>query len=153
MIFYKPKHFILQELIGKETWLKYGKKAWEFLDPRALYSIDGVWELMNQDTRRSVYINTWYWNGDRQWSGFRPCTCSIGADNSPHRRGCAYDLIVEGMEAEYVRNLVLKYQYIDYQLKYITAMEHKKDGKIIDWTHLQTTNFDKRNGGIYLFNV
>ena len=103
MTFYYPKHFILQELIDKETWLKYGKKAWEFLDPRMLYSLDGIWELVNQDDRRSVYVNTWYWNGERQWSGFRPCNCSIGAENSPHRRGCAYDLIVSGMEAEDVR--------------------------------------------------
>ena len=48
---------------------------------------------------------------------------------------------------------ILEYQYIDYRLKYITGMEYKKDEEVINWTHLQTTNFDKRNGGIYLFNV
>ena len=153
MIFYQPKHFILQELVDKKTWQKYGKKAWEFLDPRALFSLDGIWELVNKKKRCCVYVNTWYWDGDRQWSGFRPFFCPIGTDNSPHRRGCAYDLVVEGIEAEDVRAEIMKYQFVDWQLKYITRLEQKQDGKPISWVHFDCVNIDKREGGIKLFNV
>ena len=153
MIFYQPKHFILQELIDKKTWQIYGDKAWKFLDPRALFSLDGIWELVNKKERRRVYANTWYWDGGRQWSGFRPLFCLIGADNSPHRRGCAYDLTVEGIEAEDVRRQILEYQFIDYQLRYITRLEQKQDGKPISWVHFDCVNLDKRNGGINLFDA
>ena len=159
MNYYQCEHFILQELVDRQTYLEYGDKAWEFFDPRALFSLDAIWDLINSYRvqkgykPRRVYINNWYWGGDREWSGFRPCSCPVGAVCSPHRRGCAFDFIVEGLAASDVRKRILISQYTNDDLKYITRMEHLKNGTPINWVHFDSVNYDTREEGILLFNV
>jgi uncharacterized protein YcbK (DUF882 family) len=150
MTHYKAEHFILPELVDRETYLFYGDKAWEFLDPRLLYSLDSIWEMVNRTKRRRVFVNNWFWGGNRQWSGFRSTTCILGANNSPHRRGQAYDFIVEGLHAHEVRDRIISYQFCE-GFQYITRMEHLKNDVPISWVHIDCVNIE--SDGIYLFNV
>lgn len=61
---YKPKHFILEELVDKRTFESTPEwKLWYALDERILKIADLVREEIGPIT-----INNWKWNGNRQWS-------------------------------------------------------------------------------------
>ena len=155
MTYYHCQHYVLEELVDPLTFKRFGDRAYEFLSPSLLWSIDGVWELLQRETgkRPVITINDWKWGGKLEWCGLRTSSCFVGSLYSPHRRGQAMDLHVKEMKAEEVRKMILNFQHIDYELKYITKMEHKKDGVPISWVHISCENFDKGKEGIHLFDV
>lgn len=124
---YIPKYFKLHELVSKNIYNRYNEKAWEFLDPRALQMLDAVRIRFGE-----IVVNNWKHGRDRQYSGYREKDCKIGADNSQHRHGRAFDCISYTVKASDMREYILSHQD---EFPYITCIE---DG--VSWLH-----FDCRN--------
>lgn len=90
---YKPKHFILQELVDRQTFADLGERGWMLFRPDALRMLDDLREFLGAPCT----VNNWHRNGQYQFSGFRPMTFAQGAKYSAHRLGCGFDLKVSGM--------------------------------------------------------
>ena len=82
----KPASFILQELVGPETFSARGERAWELLDPRALITLQALRDALGPCT-----VNNWHAGGSYQESGLRDFHTSTGAAYSQHKCGRAYD--------------------------------------------------------------
>lgn len=141
---YRPKHFILQELVCPEVFQKYGDTAWEFFDEKLLITIDFL-----RDQLGPVYINGWDSGKEFTQRGFRCIQCQLVKDAikrkelyvSPHMTGQAIDCDIQGMTAGQVRVWIIENQYI---LPYAVRIEND-----VPWLHIDT-----RDTGIkvYRFN-
>ncbi len=115
MEFYKCQYFKIEELVDRKTFEQWGEKCWMFLNPNALYSLDSIrlyfW--------KPVSANNWLFGGQSENRGLRPFYSTIGEGYSQHRFGNAFDIDVEGIEAEEVRQVILRlkdnplFQYIN----------------------------------------
>ncbi len=139
---YKPKHFELHELVPKDLFNKYAFKQhilWGLFDERLLRIADTVREEFG-----SMTINNWYWQGPRQYSGFRPPDCTIGATLSQHRFGRALDMIPKTSDVDDIRQDMIESQN-DIAWKDIGGIEMD-----ITWLHVDTRMRDAE-GNINLF--
>lgn len=94
MTHYIPKHFKASEFLPQ------GYSDLSVMDDRILEIADLIRELVDLP----MTINA---NG-RQYCGYRPADCPIGAPKSMHKLGKAIDLHCSGMSAEDVRTLIKK---------------------------------------------
>ena len=130
---YRPKHFVLQELVPQYLYQDRGEAAWELLDDRMLMTLDQLRERFG-----TTIINTWHSEmlmmayGRHEWRGLRTPQCEIGAKYSQHLFGRAADCVFRDWTAEQVRNTILEEQE---EFKYINAIEMDTS-----WLH-----FDVRN--------
>ena len=102
---YKSKHFELYELVDKYTYNTVPHwKLWGALDSRLLKVID----ILREDSVVGVpiTINSWKWNGKRQWSGLRVPESPYYLQYSQHSFGRAVDMIFKGIPAEKVRERI-----------------------------------------------
>jgi len=139
----KAKYFKLHELVCKHIYDKYSEKAWQFLDPRLIITIDWIREYID----KPIYINNYYWNGNQTQSGIRCNICNLVKSKtdkgqvymSAHIEGQAVDFSVKGMTAEAVRNwLVVQ------ELPYPIRLEAG-----VTWVHLDVRNTGQK---VYIFN-
>ena len=148
---YKCKHFKIYELVDRETYKKYGQKAWWFFNERALRGMDELWEGIYKETgkRPSIIVNDWKWRrGGFQWRGLRTARFYLlnlfkkiklffrkdinkAVSYSDHMRGDAFDFDVKGMSAEEVR-VHIRANYEKYG---ITAIENG-----VNWVHASWRN-------------
>lgn len=131
---YKCEHFIIQELVDKYTYEKFGDLAWQFFDEKALMMFDGIREYFNKAT----YINDWDTNGVNQFRGLRPSYVNIGAMHSLHKFGKAGDMTISGVSAEEAR-IEIKANKDHELLKYINCIEAD-----VLWLHSDVRNIDNR---------
>ncbi len=104
---YKTRNFELYELVSEQVYKKYGEKAWGFFDPRALKVLDWLRDGID----KPITVNNWFWGGNFDERGFRANTDEIVLGKtianilycSPHIRGMAFDLNVEGMSVKEVK--------------------------------------------------
>ena len=129
---YKCTHFKIYELVDPVTYNKYGQRAWQFLDPKALMLIDKLREVFGSCT-----INNWKWNGSYKWSGLRTPSCIIGASMSQHRFGRAFDLKFKNISAPEVRKAI-KEDAGYWEAQGLCGMENKTP----TWVHIDTRNVD-----------
>ena len=142
---YKSKYFKLHELVCDHIYKEYGNKAWQFIDEKALITIDWIREKLNSP----IYINNYEWGGHHTQSGVRCNICELikkWTDNnvvrmSAHSTAQAFDFSVKGMTAEQVRNWLVRNQE---DLPYPIRLEAG-----VDWVHLDTRNTGQK---IYFFN-
>ena len=92
---YKCKHFRIEELVPPSIAGDYGEKAWQFLDERALKMLDRL-----RDEFGRIIVNDWKSGGKNKYRGFRPHYCQIGAVQSQHRFGRAFDCILDLTRSE-----------------------------------------------------
>ena len=126
------KHFKLHELVCDHIYEKYGYQALTFLDPRQVINMDWLREGLN----RPIYINNYKWGGYQTQSGVRCNLCRIVLDKtddkevymSAHIQGQADDFSAKGMEAEEVREWIVKHQD---EIPYPVRLEQG-----IPWTHM-----------------
>lgn len=83
---YRPRHFLLQELVPREVFDARGNGAWELLDARALITADAL-----RDKFGVCVVNDWHEDGRFNESGFRDSASSTGAKYSQHRYGRGLD--------------------------------------------------------------
>ena len=139
----KAVHFSLEELVDRDTFGTYGEKAWELLHPQAVTAIDGIREFFGLP----VTVNSWKWDGEFQYRGYRPPHCGIGAPQSYHRRGMAFDFDVKHYSAEKVRQMILEQQDSPL-LRNIMRLEAD-----VAWVHMDIGNIPRGRDRIYLFKA
>lgn len=135
---YRPKNFILQELVSKAIYEKYGERAWQFLDVRMLKNLQWLRENIG-----SMTVNNWYWGGNRQYSGFDACEYRKDG-TSQHNHGRACDSISKYMTAQQVRDFVKENGH---KAPYPNIWVENS----VDWFHMDVRASDKV--GVYFFNV
>jgi len=92
-----------------------------------------------------VIINNWHSGGTYTLRGWRPKESKIGAKNSQHKIGCAFDCDVKGKSAEEVRKIIQENQPLFY------AKGLRRNENLVSWVHndiKETGQTDK----IILFN-
>jgi len=132
------KFFELFELVDKKTYETLGNKAWDLFKPEALIMLEGLREFF----KCPISCNTWHWGGEFQFRGYRPPSCSVGAPQSLHKQGMAFDVDIEGLSAEEARLNIMADQN-NPLLKNIMRME-----KDTNWVHIDCKPVANR---IYLF--
>jgi len=131
-MFYKPKHFIIQELVPKMIYSPESEyKLWWLFDSRLLFTIDALRKRYGK-----MVMNTWKWGGDSQYRGWRPWNISVGATMSQHKFGRGGDLIPIETPVEEIRQDIIKGDHID--LKFITCIELN-----VFWLHVDVRNVAK----------
>lgn len=130
----KCTHFIIQELVDRATFEKFGEQAWMLFNPIALEALDDLRRFFNAP----VIVNNWHEGGQFQYRGFRPRSCSIGAEYSQHRFGNAFDCDIQGVTAQEARKKILENQD-NLLLFQITRLEDK-----VNWVHMDCANIDDR---------
>ena len=125
---YRPKHFTIQELVPLETYQLLGDNSWIVLDIRAVMTLDQLRDYFGPCT-----VNNWSRGGNLQYRGFRPKDCTVGAMNSQHRFGRAFDCSFNS-SADKVRQDILDNRS---QFPYLSALEDE-----VSWVH-----FDVRDHG------
>ena len=128
---YIPKHFKASEFLPN------GYSDLSVMDNRILEIADLVRELVGLP----MTINS----SGRQYCGYRPADCPIGAPKSQHKLGKAIDLHCSGMSAEDVRTLIKK-AIASGHLENIGGIEEG-----VSWIHLDCR--DKVNGKVLYFHA
>lgn len=146
---YKPKDFILGELVPKkfyeENYPKYKDNLWFIFDKKFLLTLQ-----LLRNRYGKVFMNSWKWGGKDQYRGFRPWDCEIGAKLSQHKFGRAGDPYFQNVTADEVREDLFKKQKEDRiqgsVFEYITCIE---DGSIAKtWFHFDVRNWKTEKDGI-----
>lgn len=126
---YQCKHFIIEELVPPHVYEERGRKAWELLDERMLRTIDAIRDHFGV----SCTINNWKWGGNRKWSGLRTAESPYYSPYSQHTFGRAFDMLVGDLDAEEVRQEILKHR--EEKFPHISGMELN-----ISWLHIDCRN-------------
>ena len=134
---YVPKHFKFYELVPHEIYLEFGEGSRFLFDDRILRTADQIREFFN----KPVVCNNWYWGGRKNFRGFRPADCTIGALFSQHKFGRALDLTINGVTSVQARDIIMNHQA---QFPYITRIEDN-----VPWLHIDCANV--HHNGIHLF--
>lgn len=126
----KDAPFRLEELVPKEIFRLFGDQSISFIDPIAFRVL-----LHFRKTFGSTYVNTWVFGGDRQFAGYRPPDCEIGAKYSQHKRGAAFDPVAKNYTAAetYEEILINSAEWMDLGLTTVENIEHTPT-----WNHLDT---------------
>ena len=83
---YRCKHFKIEELVPPSIARDHGERSWQFLDQRALKTLDKL-----RDKFGKIIVNDYSFGGRNKYRGFRPHYCHVGAIQSQHRFGRAFD--------------------------------------------------------------
>lgn len=126
---YKCKYFTIHELVPPDIYHGYGERAWQFLDDRSLMMLDSLREKFGSTT-----VNSYYWGGEREWSGLRTSDSPYYSPTSQHSFGRAFDCIFRNTDAETVRQYILRNPE---EFPYITSMELG-----VSWLHFDCRNVD-----------
>ena len=125
--------FHLEEFVSPATFMKYGASAVRFLRPELVTACERVKEFY----KLPVAINTWMWNGQFKYSGYRESFCTEGSVESGHRRGVCADLKIKGItEAQFIEDAK-----VNYKTWGITCIETGTAG----WVHISVEWFISNN--------
>ena len=133
---YIPKYFQPYELVPEDVYIELEERPWiiwQLFDPRVLYTADKIRQYYGK-----MIANTWFWEGEHQYRGWRPPKCEIGAVYSQHRFGRAIDLVPVEVTAEEIRQDIKagKTGSDGSIFQYITCIE---DG--VGWLHFDVRNY------------
>lgn len=146
-------YFKIHELVGSWTYRIHKDRAWKFFSTEALHAL----LITRKGIGKPMTINNWKWGGRFSQRGLRTNMQNIFRQMfkskrlylSGHVLGEAFDFDVQGMSAESVRGWIIDHAYL-YPMK--IRLENLKNGKPINWVHLDTIQED-HNPEVYLFNV
>ena len=97
------EHIDIRELVDKKTYLLFGDKCVDKIDPRLPVILERIRQLCGG---KAMTINDWHIGGKLQYRGFRPSDCAVGAVKSMHKQGKAADFDIKGLSADKVRNII-----------------------------------------------
>ena len=135
---YKPKHFVTQELVDKETYELLGENSLKLFNQDLLKDLD----TLREELGKSIIINNWHKDGMYSQRGFRSAKSKVGGLGSQHRLGNAFDLTITGMSAEEVRQFIVANKD-----KFVAINRLEAD---VNWNHVDT-HPDYKDKRIYLF--
>lgn len=143
---YKPKYFQVHELLPPRlyTFEMYSNEdardmGYLYMDEKLLITIDVIREIIG----KPLICNTWYMDGNRQYSGFREQNCPVGSSTSQHKLGKAVDLVCHYYTAEEMRQMIEKNKHL---LPYPIRIESD-----VAWLHLDCKEMDYKGKKIYYF--
>ena len=138
-------HFSIQELVPEHVYVKYGEKAWWFLDRRAIKTLEWVRDHLGRCT-----VNNWSWGGEYSQSGLRTFEFYMQGSNrlrpdyiakqmiadsfSQHKHGRAFDCKLANHSADEARDYI-KNNWELFGLGWALTLEED-----VSWLH-----FDCRN--------
>src|SRR4030066_1329691 len=139
------KYFKAYEVVDRRTYEKMGEEALSLFDPEALQALDDLREFFGVP----IKVNDWKAGGDFQWRGYRTKekAISLGAPNSMHAQGKAFDCDVRGMNAWDARNKILSNKDSPLLIR-ITRMEAG-----VNWVHFDLKKLPVGVNRIYLFST
>jgi len=126
------KYFEIYELVPEHIYNKFGDKAWWFIDPKLIKTLDKLKEIFNKGT---IVINDYHWNGKRNWSGLRVAGCPYYSETSQHSFGRATDCIFSAYSAEEVRDFII---FNPNKFPEVKGIELD-----VSWLHIDVRNSDK----------
>lgn len=129
----KAKHFIIQELVDEETYLKRGEKCWELINPNLITLID---KIKDKFPKGSMYINNWKWGMGRDESGLRTAYSKNYSTTSQHSLGNAADFIFTDYDEAEVR------KYLIDNKDEFPEMRGIEDFRGMSWVHVDVRNCD-----------
>lgn len=140
---YKPKNFILEELVCPHVFRKYGEQAWTFFDYRILMVLDFI-----RDQLGATYVNNWDMGGNYSQRGLRCIQCNLVKKaiknnilyESAHLRGQAFDFKVKNKTYSKVNLWIISNPI---HIPFPIRMEKNTKG----WSHVDVCN-DGKNGYI-----
>lgn len=124
----KSKYFKITELVDKETYSIRGELAWELIDNHLIITIDKLKEKFSKGT---ITINSWMWNGDREWSGLRTTKSPDYSKYSQHTFGRAIDCIFSDYTTKEVREYIINNKE---EFPFVKGIE------IASWLHIDVRN-------------
>jgi hypothetical protein len=136
---YSLRHFQAWEFIPRIIYEKLGDDSLVLIKTILLITADDIREHFGVP----VTINDYLSGGDREFRGFRPAYCTVGADASEHRLGGAFDCDIRGVPAAEARKEITANRN---KFPYLTRMENN-----VDWLHCDVK--DTGIEGITLFNA
>jgi hypothetical protein len=136
-------HFILQEFVPQDVFVRYGNMSTRFIDKRI---VDIAEFLRDYFGGFPLTINNWVWDGQYNYSGFRPPNCDIGASMSSHKRGTAIDIKIKGINPLYIQDTIKDNQntFLDAG---ITSIEYGTP----TWTHVSCEWMNRDN--LHVFDI
>ena len=92
-MYYKPKHFSVQELVPPAIYNKRGEKSLELIDVRIVMILDHLREKLG----KPITVNNWQWGGGYSQSGLRSVEHYGGSESyfdsfSQHKYGRGADI-------------------------------------------------------------
>jgi len=144
MDFYRPVKFKAYEFVDRNTYNKFGEDSLKVIDIRMLITMDRIRNYFG----KPIIINNWKSGGNREWSGLRIYGTPYFSTYSQHSFGRAIDFIINGIDAQEVRNVIKKSSMIT-TFEYITSIE---DFVGMNWIHIDCRNWDKTNKGLLIFS-
>lgn len=99
------KYFKVYELVSKEIYDKMGDDALTLFNHKILTALDDLREYM----QAPCTCNNWHEGGQFQHRGYRTPeeASALGAPNSEHAKGEAFDVDFKGWTADMVRRKIL----------------------------------------------
>jgi hypothetical protein len=100
------EHFVIQEFVPPQIYNQFKDNSIWFINPQVVKMAEFVRKFFN----KPVTINNWHIGGTYTESGFRLPNTETGAKLSAHKRGCAIDIKMPGVDYDQVRETILKNQ-------------------------------------------
>ena len=149
-MYYKPKHFTLQELVSPKVYEKEGEKSLRLLDAGLLTDLDIIREYADEP----IIINDWSWGGNYTESGLRTVGDSYYSLTSGHASGRAFDIKLArwlkgdySKDADWLRGLIMDLKEAG-KLKWLTELEMETD----TWVHIGSRNNPPNHRSLFVFN-
>ena len=101
----RSKHFGIYELVPQELYETVHEDVlWEMVPDELILSIDAI---KSRFWRGSMSINTYKWNGDRNWSGLRTKESPWYSPGSQHTLFKATDSIFSSYDVDDIREYII----------------------------------------------
>ncbi len=125
------KNFVIQEFVPPAIYNQFKEKSIWFINPQ-LYIIA---EFVRKHFNKPVTINNWHAGGTYTESGFRMPDTGTGAKLSAHKRGCAIDIKMPGVNYDDVRKEILANEKLFMDAGVTTIEDGTKT-----WLHIDCRN-------------
>lgn len=126
---YKPFYFTSAEFCSRDAYAKLGPQVMRYVNSLAAFTADQLRHKFGPTT-----INSWSWNGDRQYSGLRLPEEPYYRLTSDHSFGNALDMVFNDYTAQEVRDYI---EQNPDEFPFITFIE---EGTKVDWLHISVSS-------------
>jgi|AntDeeMinimDraft_6_1070357.scaffolds.fasta_scaffold18276_1 hypothetical protein len=143
-MFYRCKHFRVEELVPPRVFNRWGIQSWWFIDQELCQTIDEIRELFGTP----ITINNWLWGGNFSQSGYRDDSSEYYNEFSAHSFGKAADMKIRNIQSDVAIQMIIDWKK-EGKLKYLTRIELATDG----WVHVDVFNAkpNDTNKNLYVF--
>lgn len=126
---YQPYYFTSAEFCSREAYAKLGPRVMRYVNSLAVFTADQIRHKFGPTT-----INSWSWNGDRQYSGLRLPEEPYYRLTSDHSFGNAIDMVFKDYTAKEVRDYI---EQNPEEFPFITFIE---EGSKVNWLHISVSS-------------